>query len=203
MQAAMKLALEANFGSVAACQDALMTLLTAPAAGAVALCFSPSQGTLRSCAAADIHNDIVLWQSGASEAAALAVVASIDWDTIYQRYQHAVHEATEHLGADQDAVAGAAAQAALLDVRRAGMFEQASSIIPGSRWHDPAAVGTWAHSLPREQDLLVYCIYGHEVGRVTALRLHAAGLRARYLRGGIDAWQSAGKPLAAKLATAP
>jgi superoxide dismutase, Fe-Mn family len=202
MQAAMKLALEANFGSVSAWQDALTTLLTAPAAGPVALCFSPHQGTLRPCAAADIRSDVVLWQSGALEAAAPAVLASIDWDTVYQRYQHAVHEATEHLGADQNAVAKAAAQAALLDVRRAGMFEQASTIIPGSRWHDPVAVGTWAQGLSRDQDLLVYCIYGHEVGRVTALRLQAAGLRARYLRGGIDAWQSAGKPLAAKVVKA-
>jgi superoxide dismutase, Fe-Mn family len=44
----------------------------------------------------------------------------------------------------------------------------------------------------------VYCVYGHEVGRVTALRLQAAGLKARYLVGGIDAWQAAGRPLVDK-----
>jgi superoxide dismutase, Fe-Mn family len=198
MQAAMKLALEANFGRVEAWQDTLMARVASTPSGSVALCFSPDKGTLRQCAAADINSDVVLWQSNPSDRTCQAVLASIDWDAVYLHYQHAVHAATEHLGADQDAVAPAAAQALLLDVRRAGMYEQAATTIPGAHWHDPVALGEWAQGLPSDQDLLVYCIYGHEVGRATALRLHAAGLRARYLRGGIDAWQSAGKPLAAK-----
>jgi superoxide dismutase, Fe-Mn family len=38
------------------------------------------------------------------------------------------------------------------------------------------------------------------VCRATAMRLRAAGVDARFLRGGIDAWKSAGRPLAAKKA---
>jgi len=30
------------------------------------------------------------------------------------------------------------------------------------------------------------------------MRLRAAGVRARYLAGGIDAWKAAGRPLVAK-----
>ena len=45
------------------------------------------------------------------------------------------------------------------------------------------------------REVVVYCIYGHEVGRSTAMRLRAAGLNARYLRGGINDWQAAGRPL--------
>jgi Fe-Mn family superoxide dismutase len=30
------------------------------------------------------------------------------------------------------------------------------------------------------------------------MRLRAQGLKARYLRGGIDGWQAAGRPLEAK-----
>ena len=30
--------------------------------------------------------------------------------------------------------------------------------------------------------VVVYCVYGHEVGRATALRLRAAGLEAHFLR---------------------
>jgi Fe-Mn family superoxide dismutase len=48
----------------------------------------------------------------------------------------------------------------------------------------------------------VYCVYGHEVGRVTALRLRAAGVDARYLHGGIDGWVAAGRPTQAKGAAA-
>ena len=94
----------------------------------------------------------------------------------------------------QDEVAGAV----LLDVRRAGMFEQAGTMIPGARWCDPATVATWAGEVPADREVVVYCVYGHEVGRATATRLRAAGVNARYLRGGIDGWQAAGRPLVNK-----
>jgi Fe-Mn family superoxide dismutase len=46
--------------------------------------------------------------------------------------------------------------------------------------------------------VVVYCVHGHEVSRATALRLRSAGVNARYLRGGIDGWRTAGRPLVAK-----
>ncbi len=49
-------------------------------------------------------------------------------------------------------------------------------------------------------ELAFYCVYGHEVGRATALRLRALGVDARYLDGGIDAWQRAGRPTEPKAA---
>jgi Fe-Mn family superoxide dismutase len=41
-------------------------------------------------------------------------------------------------------------------------------------------------------------VYGHEVGRATAMKLRAAGIRARFLRGGFDGWKAAGGPLSKK-----
>ena len=67
---------------------------------------------------------------------------------------------------------------------------------PGRAWRDPATVDAWAGDLPADREVVVYCVYGHEVGRATALRLCAAGVNARYLRGGIDGWQAAGRDLA-------
>jgi superoxide dismutase, Fe-Mn family len=55
--------------------------------------------------------------------------------------------------------------------------------------------------LPKDSAVIVYCIYGHEVGRATALRLRSAGVNARFLEGGIDAWQSAGRAVMAKPAS--
>jgi Fe-Mn family superoxide dismutase len=81
------------------------------------------------------------------------------------------------------------------------VFEQARTTIPGARWCDPAAVGTWSADLPAGREVLVYCVYGHEVSRATAIRLRAAGLNARYLRGGIDGWQAAGRALPDKPAS--
>jgi Fe-Mn family superoxide dismutase len=46
--------------------------------------------------------------------------------------------------------------------------------------------------------VVVYCVHGHEVSRSTAMQLRAAGLRARFLRGGIEGWQAAGLPLVDK-----
>ena len=60
------------------------------------------------------------------------------------------------------------------------------------------ALQEWGAQLPKDQPVIVYCVYGHEVGRSTAMRLRAAGVEARFLRGGIDGWKSAGRPLARK-----
>ncbi len=81
----------------------------------------------------------------------------------------------------------------LLDVRRAGVFAPAPSMIPGARWCDPATVRTWAADLPPDQPVAVYCVYGHEVSQAAAVRLRAAGIDARYLKGGIDGWVKAGR----------
>jgi Fe-Mn family superoxide dismutase len=78
------------------------------------------------------------------------------------------------------------------------VYDKATTTIPGARWCDPARVGEWAATLDPAREVVVYCVYGHEVGRSTAMRLRAAGLNARYLRGGIDACQAAGKALTPK-----
>lgn len=88
--------------------------------------------------------------------------------------------------------------ALLIDARRAAVFEQALTMIPGARWRDPAAVDTWCAEWPPGCELVVYCVHGHQVSQGTATRLRAAGLNARYLRGGIEGWQAAGRPLADK-----
>ena len=78
------------------------------------------------------------------------------------------------------------------------MFEQAQIMLPGACWRDPAKVADWAAELPADSEVLVYCIYGHEVGRSTAMKLRSLGIKASYLPGGIDAWAAAGKPVQAK-----
>lgn len=196
---AMALALAASFGSVERWRESFVetgqSLGETP--GQVLLVFRPQEGRLVHRRTTDRAPD----PEGGSTILAFdnpgdigSFVAGIDWNPAYQRYQEAVHAVSEAFGADQDEIAGAL----LLDVRRAGVFEQAASMIPGARWQDPAAVARWAGELPADREVVVYCVYGHEVGRATAMRLRAAGLKARYLRGGIDGWQSAGRRLAAK-----
>jgi len=195
MEPAMALALSASFGSVERWREAFIAMAKAQGGGSgwLLLTFQPREGMLVNHRAAD-HT-----QALAGGVPILVLdrhehTANIAWAPVYQRYQDAVHAASEPFGAPQEDVGSSL----VFDVRRAGVFDKAPSMIPGARWCDPASVGQWASELPADRDIVVYCVYGHEVGRVTAMRLRAAGLRARYLRGGIDAWQAAGQPLAPK-----
>lgn len=193
----MALALAANFGSVERWREEFIALAKTPgdASGSVLLMFQPHEGTLVNRPAPGGGGIPILAVDKQEDIGAF--ITAIDWNPVYERYQEAVHATSEPFGASQDEVA----DALLLDVRRAGVFEQAASMIPGARWCDPADVGRWAGELPAGREVVVYCVYGHEVGRSTAMRLRAAGLKARFLRGGIDGWQGAGLPLAVKTDT--
>ena len=209
MVPAMTLALDANFGSVDRWRAEFVAMGKALGGGSgwVLLTFLPREGTLVNQWAADHTNAMAggvpilaldMFEHayhldfGAAAAAYVdAFMANIDWAQLYDRYQGAVHGASEPFAASQDDLASAD----VLDVRRAGMFDKAETLIPGAQWRDPAAVASWARDVPRDKEIVVYCVYGHEVGRATALRLRAQGVKARFLRGGIDGWQAAGRPV--------
>ena len=212
MVPAMKLALEANFGTVERWRTEFVALGKALGGGSgwVLLTFLPREGILVNQWAADhahavaggapilaldMYEHAYHLDFGAAAATYVdAFMTNIDWAPVYERYQQAVHGASEPFGADQDQLSGAM----VFDVRRAGVFEQAQGVIPGARWRDPSEVAQWARELPTGREVVVYCVYGHEVGRSTALRLRSQGVSARYLKGGIDGWQSAKRPLQPK-----
>jgi superoxide dismutase, Fe-Mn family len=212
MTPACALALTANFASVERwrAEFAAMGKALGGGSGWVLLSFQPREGTLVNqwsadhthalaggvpILALDMYEHAYHLDYGADAAAYVeAFMARIDWERVYQRYQHAVHAASEPLGIDADGASGAL----VLDVRRAGVYEAATTLMAGADWRDPAAVDRWARELPPDRDVVVYCVYGHEVGRSTALRLRAAGLKAHFLRGGLDAWQANGRPLQIK-----
>jgi len=206
MAPAMTLALQASFGSVERWREEFVAMGKALGGGSgwVLLVFQPRDGSLVNQWAADhthalaggvpllaldMYEHAYHMDFGAAAGSYVdAFMENIQWEAVYERYQHAVHGASEPYGVTQDEVAGAL----LLDVRRAGVFEAATTQLAGARWQDPATVDSWAGNLPADREIVVYCVYGHEVGRATAMRLRAAGLRARYLRGGLDGWQAAG-----------
>ncbi|HSW08025.1 Fe-Mn family superoxide dismutase [Aquabacterium sp.] len=209
MEPAAQLMLDANFGSVDRWRAEFSAMGKALGGGSgwVLLAFQPREGTLVNQWASD-HTQVLaggvpilaldmyehayhLDHGAAAGAYVEAFMANIAWAAVYQRYQAAVHAASEPFAAGADDVA----QAMVLDVRRAGVFANAPTMIPGARWCDPAAVADWARELPEDRPVVVYCVYGHEVGRSTAMRLRAAGVNARYLGGGIDGWKAAGRPL--------
>lgn len=212
MEPACELALTANFGSLAAWREQFVACAKALGGGSgwMLLVFVPREGTLVNQWAAD-HTHAI---AGGVPILALDMyehayhldfgaqagdyvetfMRNIDWKSVYARYQAAVYAASEEVGCTPSD----AATAQLVDVRRAGVFNQAKFTIEGATWRDPTLVADWATQLPQDKEVVVYCVYGHEVGRSTALRLRAAGLCARYLEGGFEAWQKAGLPLQPK-----
>lgn len=216
MVPAMELALCASFGSVARWRDEFVAMGKALAGGSgwVLLVYLPREGRLVNQWAADhtqalagglpvlaldMYEHAYQLDFGADAGRWVdAFMANLNWAAAYQNYQHAVEAASDMFGASADDLAGAA----VFDVRRAGVFEAATTVLPGALWRDPAAVQQWAQALEPDQAIVVYCVYGHEVCRATALRLRAQGRNARFLRGGIDAWQKSGLPLVPKPGTA-
>jgi len=90
----------------------------------------------------------------------------------------------------------------VIDVRRAPRYEESASVIRGAIRRDPDSIGQW-EQLPTQQPVIVYCVHGHEVSQNTAAALRAAGLDARYLSGGFDAWRETGLPLGPKPSAKP
>jgi Fe-Mn family superoxide dismutase len=148
------MALEANFGSVERWRDGFRALAKTlvdrlDSSGRIVLSFQPRQGTLVNQWVADLADVsdggvplLTLTKDelarhghdGAPAGACVdAFMTKIDWADVYARYQSAVHVASDPCGARQDELEGAL----LLDVRRAGAYAQAVSVINGARWCDP------------------------------------------------------------------
>ncbi len=212
MAPAMGLALKANFGSVERWRAEFVAMGKALGGGSgwVVLTFQPRDATLANVWAADhthtlaggvpllaldMYEHAYHLDYGADAGAYVdAFLANIDWAGVYTRYQAAVYAASEPFGSIADEIGGAV----VLDARRDQVFADSGVTLPGAEWRDPARVDEWGAIMPADRNVVVYCVYGHEVGRATALRLRALGLNARFLRGGIDGWQAAGRPVAPK-----
>ncbi len=208
MAPAFALALSANFGSVERWREEFVAMGKALGGGSgwVLLSFQPREGTLVNQWAADHTHALAggvpilaldmyehayhLDHGAAAGAYVDAFMANIDWQAVYERYQHAVHAASDGFAATPADLAGSV----VLDVRRAGVYRTGRDDDPRRALARPGrgvALGRRAErELNDAREVVVYCVYGHEVGRATAMRLRAAGLNARFLSGGIDGWQA-------------
>jgi len=92
-------------------------------------------------------------------------------------------------------IARGANETLLLDVRRRPVFMAAADMIKGAAWRDPELVDAWADRLPKDRDVIVYCVYGHNVSQDVCEGLRARGIAARQLTGGVAAWHAIGGPI--------
>ena len=80
----------------------------------------------------------------------------------------------------------------LLDLRRKADFDADSLMVPGARWLNPDDIGEWGASLPKDRDIILYCVHGKAVSNMAVDHLRGKGYRARFIEGGIDGWKAAG-----------
>ena len=210
MAPAMELALQASFGSVERWRDEFVAMGKALAAARAGCCSPSSRATApwstsglrttrrRSPAACpilalDMYEHAYHLDFGAAAGAYVdAFMDNIDWASRVR----ALPDSPSMARASPSAANRTRSPAALLlDVRRAGVVRAGDDPVAGARWRDPATVDNWAGALPSDRDVVSIASTGTRSGRATALRLRAAGLNARFLRGGIDGWQAAGRAL--------
>ena len=80
----------------------------------------------------------------------------------------------------------------VLDVRRKEDYAADNSVIPGSTWFDPANIDNWCTTLPKDKEVVLYCVRGGGISNSVVDTLQAKGLKARFIEGGITAWKDAG-----------
>ena len=86
----------------------------------------------------------------------------------------------------------------ILDVRRAEDRDASSKQLATANWKDPTQIAEWAESLPKDQDIVLYCVRGGGVSNSVVATLQAQGLKARFIEGGIEGWKAAGGEVSAK-----
>jgi rhodanese-related sulfurtransferase len=87
----------------------------------------------------------------------------------------------------------------LIDVRRKADYDAEPQMIPSAVWRDPNLVSQWSDALPRDKNVVVYCVRGGSVSNAVLDHLLARNVKACYIRGGIAEWKEQGGPLIKKM----
>ena len=88
--------------------------------------------------------------------------------------------------------------AMVLDVRRRADLDASTETVPGAFWKDPEHIDQWIGAVPQNHDVVIYCVRGGGVSNSVVDRLHADGVNARFIEGGIEGYKAAGGRVASK-----
>lgn len=80
----------------------------------------------------------------------------------------------------------------LIDVRRKADLDTDTMKLPGAVWYDPEQIETWSAQLPKDKEVVLYCVRGGSVSNGVLDHLRGKGITARFIEGGIVAWKDAG-----------
>lgn len=82
----------------------------------------------------------------------------------------------------------------VIDVRPQHYVSRTQDIIEGAVWRDPERVQEWAGELSKSESVVVFCMYGFDMGCKTAIALRDTGFDAKYMKGGYSGWKAIGGP---------
>lgn len=88
--------------------------------------------------------------------------------------------------------------AVVLDVRRKEDRDASSEAVEGALWKDPTQIDEWIGAVPHNHPVVIYCVRGGGVSYSVVDRLHADGVQARFIEGGIEGLKAAGGKVVAK-----
>lgn len=88
--------------------------------------------------------------------------------------------------------------AVVLDVRRKEDRDTSSEAVEGALWKDPTQIDEWIGAVPHNHPVVIYCVRGGGVSNSVVDRLHADGVQARFIEGGIEGLKAAGGKVVAK-----
>lgn len=80
----------------------------------------------------------------------------------------------------------------ILDVRREADRAASAEQLANAQWKNPEQISVWAEQLPKDKEIVLYCVRGGGVSNSVVDILQAKGLRACFIEGGIEGWKSAG-----------
>lgn len=86
----------------------------------------------------------------------------------------------------------------ILDVRREADRAASAEQLANAQWQNPEHVSVWAEQLPKDKEIVLYCVRGGGVSNSVVDTLQAKGLKACFIEGGIEGWKAAGGHVIAK-----
>jgi rhodanese-related sulfurtransferase len=82
--------------------------------------------------------------------------------------------------------------ALVFDIRHEADYAASNETIPGALWKNPDKIDAWIGAVPRTLDVVIYSVRGGSVSNSVVDRLQAAGVKARYIEGGLEGYKAAG-----------
>lgn len=80
----------------------------------------------------------------------------------------------------------------ILDLRRNSDYDKDTQTMPSARRLDPDKLAEWSSTLPKDNEIVLFCAHGRSISNASVDALTKQGFKARLIPGGFDSWKAAG-----------